>query len=196
LLVLLAAWGLFAARRTGLAGVFALGAVVVSGAAGHSAGATPLLSIPLKAVHLVAVSLWFGGLLWIVLSRPSDPECMTVARRVSSIALSCVLIIFLTGVAQALLLAPLPELVTSAYGLVLGLKTAAFLILIGFGWFNRFRLIPDIGSEDCRVRLRASAARESTLMVVVLLLAGLLAYVPTPHAEAHTAAIQSGIHAQ
>lgn len=190
-LVLLAAWALLIARRTALAGAFALAAVAVSGAAGHSAAVTPALSIPLKSIHLIAVSLWFGGLLWLVLSPPLDAECTRIARRVSGVALSCVLLIAITGVAQALLIAPLSALVDSTYGLVLGIKTAVFLVLIGFGWHNRFRLVPDIEREECRVRLRASARRESTLMLVVLLIAGLLAYVPTPQPEAHTAAVQT-----
>jgi copper transport protein len=189
-LVLLAAWALLIARRTALSGGFALAAVALSGAAGHSAAVTPTLSIPLKSIHLIAVSFWFGGLLWLILSPPLDPECTRIARRVSVVALSSVVIIAISGVAQALLIAPFSELINSTYGLVLGIKTALFLVLVGFGWYNRFRLLPDIDSEQCRMRLRASAGRESTLMLLVLLIAGLLAYVPTPHPEAHTAAIQ------
>jgi copper transport protein len=195
-LVLLAAWALLVARRSGLAGGFAVAAVAASAAAGHSAAVSPLFSIPLKAVHLIAVSLWFGGLLWLVLSPPSNLECRGIARRVSGVALSCVLIISISGIAQALLIAPLSALITSSYGLVLGVKTLLFLLLIGFGGFNRFRLLPNIESEDCRVRLRSSARRESAVMVLVLLIAGLLAYVPTPHSNTQMTVTQTESYRQ
>ena len=193
LLALLAAGALLIARRPTIAAVFAGAAVLASGAAGHSAAITPALSIPLKSLHLAAASLWFGGVLWLVLTPDSQADFARIARRVSAFALTSVLLIAVSGVAQALLIAPIGALITSPYGLVLGAKTALFLVLIGFGCFHRFRVLPSIAELTQCMRLRVSAGRESTLMLVVLLLAGLLAYVPTPQRETHTAAIHGSV---
>ena len=189
--------------RTRVAALAALAAVAATGALGHALSTAPAWSIPLKALHVVAAALWLGGLLflivgWTGLSVPGmeDPvpdesgaaktatranEFRATARRVSSVALSAILVIAATGVLQALFMIPSPAaLVRSDYGLVVLVKAAGLAGLALFGARNRFRLLPGLLLIDGPERLRRSVSWEVLLMVGVLLAAGFLAYIPPP----------------
>jgi len=187
-LTILALWAWWLARRTRLALLFAAGAVAVSGAVGHSAAIAPAWAVPAKAIHLLASAVWAGGLLWLLI-RPADddlPLFAADADRVSSRALWAVIAVAFTGVVQTrLFLASWAGLVTSAYGLLVLAKTAGFLVLVAFGAYHRQRLIPRLaraaGSATDVGVLRASVAREVIVIAIVILLGGLLAYVPPPN---------------
>jgi putative copper export protein len=186
-LTILALWAWWLARRTRLALAFAMLAVVVSGAVGHSAAIAPVWGVPAKAIHLLASAVWVGGFFWLVI-RPAGDDVMLFAadaERVSSRALIAVIAVAFTGVVQTrLFLASWSGLVTSAYGLLVLTKAAGMIVLVGFGAYNRQRLIPRLAAAanaatNGRV-LRASVAREVIVITIVILLGGLLAYVPPP----------------
>lgn len=186
-LTILALWAWWLARRTRLALAFAMVAIVVSGAVGHSAAIAPAWGVPAKAIHLVASAVWVGGLFWLVV-RPAGDDVMLFAadaERVSSRALMAVIAVAFTGVVQTrLFLASWSGLVTSAYGLLVVAKTAGLVVLMAFGAYHRQRLMPRLAAAanaatDVRV-LRASVAREVIVIAIVILLGGLLAYVPPP----------------
>jgi putative copper export protein len=186
-LTVLAVWAWWLVRRPRLALVFAAGALVVSGAIGHSAAIQPVWGVPSKAIHLLASAVWLGGLLWLVV-RPANDDVNLFAgdaERVSSRALAAVIAVAFTGVVQTrLFLASWSGLVTSAYGLLVLAKVAGLLALVGFGAYHRQRLMPRIvaaarGMADVSV-LRTSVSREIVVIAVVILLGGLLAYVPPP----------------
>ena len=90
-----------------------------------------------------------------------------------------------TGVVQTrLFLASWSGLVTSAYGLLVLAKTAGLVALVAFGAYHRQRLMPQVvatltAATGARV-LRASVVREVIVIAIVILLGGLLAYVPPP----------------
>jgi len=185
-LALLALWAWWVARRAGLALLFAAGALAVSGATGHSAAIQPLLSIPAKAIHLLASGVWVGGLLWLVV-RPADDRVTLFAadtNRVSGAALLAVVAVALTGVMQTLTFLPsVGDVVTSPYGWFALAKTAGLLVLVGFGAYHRQRVMPRLaaaGDANDGVAMRASVRRELVVMALVVLLGGLLAYVPPP----------------
>lgn len=186
-LTVLAVWAWWLVRRPRLALVFAAGALVVSGAVGHSAAIQPVWGVPSKAIHLLASAVWLGGLLWLVVRPASDDVSLFAgdAERVSSRALAAVIAVAFTGVVQTrLFLASWSGLVTSAYGLLVLAKVAGLLALVGFGAYHRQRLMPRIvaaarGIADVSV-LRTSVRREIVVIAVVILLGGLLAYVPPP----------------
>ena len=170
------------ARRERLALVFGAACLVVSGAVGHPAAIHPVLSIPAKIGHLLGASLWLGGLLWLVwLSRCDDIACRAEARRVSAVALITVIAIFLTGSLETWLFLNSPsDLFYSAYGRLVLAKVIGFGILVGYGAYNRFGLLPRLDDSDTPRRLRRSVSQELVIVTLVILIGGFLAYVPTP----------------
>jgi len=186
-LTILALWAWWLARRTRLALLFAAAAVVVSGAVGHSAAIAPAWAVPAKAIHLLASAIWVGGPLWLLI-RPAGDDVQlfaTDADRVSSRALWAVIAVAFTGVVQTrLFLDSWSGLVTSAYGLLVLAKTAGLLVLVAFGAYNRQRVMPRLTAEPNGTEvgvLRASVTREIVVVAIVILLGGLLAYVPPPN---------------
>ena len=186
-LTILALWAWWLARQTRLALAFGMLAVVVSGAVGHSAAIDPVWGVPTKAIHLVASAVCVGGLFWLVI-RPAGDNIVLFgadAERVSSRALVAVIAVAFTGVVQTrLFLASWSGLVTSAYGLLVLAKTAGLVALVAFGAYHRQRLMPQVvatltAATGARV-LRASVVREVIVIAIVILLGGLLAYVPPP----------------
>ncbi len=193
-LVILVLWALWLARRAYLALFFAVAALIVSGASGHPAAISPLLAMPSKALHLLAGAAWIGGLLWLVLNAASlktDDERARFLRdssRVSSTALIAVVVIAISGLVQTLLFLPtIGDLFTSAYGEVALAKVAGLLVLIGFGAHHRFRTLPALNAGSGKHGAFATTLRaEIGVMALVILLGGLLAYIPPP----------SGVHAE
>lgn len=184
-LAVLALWALGLARRYGLALALVIASLAVSGAIGHPAAMQPLIAIPAKAIHLLASGVWLGGLLWLVI-RPSkdSPELFRGdTERVSTFALIAVIAVAFTGVLQTWLFLPkIADVLTSPYGWFVMAKTAGLLALAGFGAYHRKRLIPQLEAvaEGGEVTMRTWVAREIWVMLVVILLGGLLAYVPPP----------------
>lgn len=170
------------ARQEKLALIFGAACLVVSGAVGHPAAIHPFLSIPAKMAHLLGASLWLGGLLWLVwLSRCDETACRSEARRVSSMALIMVIVIFLTGSLETVLfLNSLSDLINTAYGRLVLAKVIGLAILVGFGAYNKFRLLPRLDDSDTPGRLTRSVRQELVIVTIVILIGGFLAYVPTP----------------
>ncbi len=180
---LLALWALALARRRGLALVFAVAALAISGATGHSAAIVPVVAVPMKALHLLAAAAWLGGLLYLLLrERGTAPAFARDARRVSAIALGAVMVVTVSGVVQTWLFLPAPSaLLHSSYGAVTLAKIGGLLGLIGFGAYHRFRVLPRVATDAVAATgFAGSLSREVTLMSAVVLIGGLLAYVPTP----------------
>ena len=144
------------------------------------------MSIPAKSVHLLASGVWAGGLAWLVV-RPTADSPLAFARdtnRVSTLALIAVIAVAVTGFLQTVLFLPsIGDVFTSPYGWFALAKTAGFLVLAGFGAYHRQRAMPRMEASmseiDC-MALRGSVRREIIVMVTVILLGGLLAYVPPP----------------
>lgn len=181
-LALLALGAIAFARREILALVLGGACLIVSGAVGHPAAIHPYLSIPAKMAHLVSASLWLGGLLWLVwLSRCDESACRIEARRVSSVALITVIAIFLTGSLQTFLFLNSPgDLVHSDYGRLVLAKVVGLAILVGYGAYSRFGLLPRLEDSGTTGRLSRAVSQEIAIVTVVILIGGFLAYVPTP----------------
>ena len=132
--------------------------------------------------HLLGASLWLGGLLWLVwLSRCDETACRSEARRVSSVALITVIVIFVTGSLETVLFLNSPsDLINTAYGRLVLAKVVGLAILVGFGAYNKFRLLPRLDDSDTPRRLTRSVSQEIVIVTLVILIGGFLAYVPTP----------------
>ena len=181
-LALLACWALVIARRQRLAIAFAVGAILVSSATGHSAAIHPEWGIPGRALHLLAAAAWFGGLLWLVtLDRSDAPAAIVEAERVSSLALTAVIVVTLSGVVQTRLFLPVwADLIQSPYGLIVLAKLAGVGVLVLFGAYHRFRVLPRLADEAVAQDFTVSLRREIVVMSLLVLLGGLLAYLSPP----------------
>ena len=63
-------------------------------------------------------------------------------------------------------------------------KIAGLIALVAFGAHHRYRVMPKLtDSGDC-IRMTHSVKREVVVMAVVVLLGGLLAYIPPPSERA------------
>ena len=180
-LALLSLWALWAGRhRVGL--MLGLGCLVVSGTIGHSAAIDPLFAIPAKIVHLVAATVWLGGLLWLGWTFRRDVTAFRIeARRVSFAALISLIAVATSGVIQAVLFLNWPQdLVSTIYGRLVLAKIAGLLILTLLGAYNRFRLVPYIDDSTRATKLSRSVMQELFVMAVLIVISGFLANVPAP----------------
>lgn len=185
-LAVLALWAWVIARRARLALIFATASLAVSGITGHSAAITPALAVPAKAIHLLSSAVWVGGLFWLVVRPRNDSieQFASDAVKVSTSAFIAVIAVGFTGVMQTVMFLPsIGEVLTSPYGWIALAKTAGLLVLITFGAYNRQLVMPRVAAAreaNDGVLLRTSVRRELVVMTVVILLGGLLAYVPPP----------------
>ncbi len=183
-LAILALWALALARRPGLALVFTVAAILVSAAVGHSAAVQAVWSVPAKALHLLAAAAWIGGLLWLILrdrGESADANATTTSR-VSAVALAAVGVVTISGAVQTLILLPsLRDLYRTPYGLIVLAKLAGLGVLVLFGAYHRFRVMPRLAGSASVAGFNRSLTWEVAVMSLVILLGGWLGYVPTPH---------------
>jgi copper transport protein len=182
ILALLTLWAVALARRDKPALVLGAACLIVSGAIGHPAAIDPYWTIPAKMLHLLAGSVWIGGLAWLVwLSRCDEAACRIEARRVSSVALIAVIVIALSGLLQTFLFLNTPaDLIASTYGRLVIAKMTGLAILIGFGAYNRYALLPRLDTTEGAGDLSRSVRMEIVVLVTIILIGGFLAYEPTP----------------
>jgi copper transport protein len=195
-LAVLTLWAIALARRDKLALILGGACLLVSGTIGHPAAIDPYWTIPAKMLHLVAGSVWIGGLVWLVwLSRCDEPACRIEARRVSSVALISVIVIALSGLLQAFFFLNTPgDLIHSPYGRLVLAKMIGLAILIGFGAYNRYGLLPRLDATDGPKKLARSVRVEIAVLAMIILIGGFLAYEPTPPLSRSAASAATGAH--
>jgi copper transport protein len=127
-------------------------------------GVQTWLGVPAASVHLLAMTLWLGGLallLVCVLRRP-PPSLEPVVPRFSQLALACFVVLGVTGVylawRQAGELAALPG---TEFGRLLLVKSAIVLAIVVLASFSRRALARP-------ARLRRTVLAEAVLGIVVL----------------------------
>jgi copper transport protein len=181
-LALLAAWALLLVRRERLALFIAVLAILASSAVGHSAAIHPEWGIPGRALHLLAVAAWLGALLWLVTLDHADAvAAIAEAHRASSVALAAVIAVIFSGVVQTRVFLPVwGDLVHSQYGLIVLAKVAGVGVLVLFGAYHRFRILPRLNEAAVAEGFPVSLRREIAVMSLLVLLGGLLAYLSPP----------------
>ena len=166
-----------------------LAALVATMAAfsGHASGSEDArLLVALHMLHLLALSIWFGGLLpWITLARlaarSSDPEVMRVAahalHRFSRLAATCMALIVLSGLVLAwTFIEDQGDLLGTRYGALLCAKIALLIGVLRIANRLRTRWLPTLGMQPATYASGArSVAYEWTLALAVLGLGGGLA---------------------
>ena len=172
--------------------------------AGHASTQHPTgVLFPTNLVHVVAMSLWTGGLLALLAVVPAatrrlgppDRSRLLAANlmRFSTLALAAVIAILVTGLVQAYVyVRSVDNLVHTAFGRAVLIKFVLLLGLIALGAFNRRRSVPRLraiaaeGQPTGRtgVLLRRALRAEVALIVVVLgVTAALTSYAPSIAAE-------------
>lgn len=174
---------------------------------GHpSTQSPPAVLFPANVLHVLAVSVWVGGLASLLLTLPAatgeleppDRSRLLAAAlaRFSPPALACVALILLTGLGQAYAyVRDLDNLLDPAYGRAVLIKLLLLVAgLVPLGAYNRYRSVPRLeriaagGEAPGRVGLllRRALRGEIGLVVVVLgVTAALAGYAPAT-------AVQSG----
>ena len=166
------------ALSAGLALVVALGAAVVrtraamvalmAGAllavlplalATHAAGAVAHgTAVDSLAVHLLATSVWAGGLLALVLLRPVlGPALPVTVARYSTLAGWCFAAVAGSGLVNAWVRLGGPAGLETSYGLLVAVKATALLLLGVAGWRQRRAVLPRL-AEAAGHRDRPDAA--------------------------------------
>ncbi|MGO1409634.1 MAG: cytochrome c oxidase assembly protein [Brachybacterium sp.] len=151
----LACWGLAFAG---------LGAAAL-GLAGHAGSSLDHINaVNAMSVHLVAVSVWVGGLLVLFLlsARMDETQMSTAIRRFSPWALAAVTALALSGLLSAWIrMSTWTELLTTGYGRVVLVKALGLLTLAVLGALQRRRL-------GERIRFRHLAITEGLVMAAVI----------------------------
>jgi len=102
-----------------------------------------------------------------------------VARRFSSLAGACLLLVVATGIYGGWVEVPaLPALWGTGYGRWLVVKALVVLVIAGHGAVNRYRLLPRLGLEGASARLFALVGREAGLAILVFALTAILTESP------------------
>jgi copper transport protein len=175
--------GLFGARTETWLSVMAAGTVGVALAlanTGHaSTEGNPTLGVPSVAVHLLAVSVWVGGLgvlaalgaaAWSrVAPERRDAFVGGLVGRFSRLALAAVAVLVVTGILNSILdLASVSDLWDTTYGRVLVTKIALLGVALVFGAWH-LRVAPRrLGAAGSVGRASRSFRRSSALELVVL----------------------------
>lgn len=178
-------------RGASAAVLVALLAIAPPAFSGHAAaGGSHDLAVASLVVHVVAASLWVGGLTGVTWAAVAGAASVRAAvPRFSTLAAWCFVAVALSGVVNAAVrLGGLAPLVTSAYGGLVLAKVAALGVLGWFGWWHRRRTVTSLaaapttaaGDKAASRRFLAVAAAELVVMGATIALAVGLSRTPTP----------------
>ncbi|GAA1820488.1 cytochrome c oxidase assembly protein [Planosporangium flavigriseum] len=160
--------------------VVAVVAVLPPALTGHAASAgNHQVAVTSLAMHVVAAALWAGGLAALLMLRGTDILAATAARY-SRLALGCLVVVALSGVASALVrLGSVDQLWRSAYGALVVGKTIALVALGVLGVLHRRRTLPALAAGR-PAAFRRFAAAELIVFAAAFGLATALSRSPTP----------------
>lgn len=149
---------------------------------GHAASAgDPGLAISSLTVHVVAVSLWVGGLAAILVHFRRSDRLSVALPRFSALALCCFTAVAVSGVVGAWVRLSAPsDLWRTPYGLIVLAKATALTVLGGFGWSHRRRTVAGIADRGVRRTFVRLAAGELVVMAAAIGLAVGLSRTPPP----------------
>lgn len=137
--------------RTAMAWLCALSVVALLPLAlgGHAAGAADhATAVNALAVHIVAVTIWVGGLLALAALRPMlGRDLAPTAERFSTLAGWCYVAVALSGVQSGVIRVGTWGDLGTRYGVLVIVKAAALVVLGAAGWWHRRSLLPRLRSE-------------------------------------------------
>jgi cytochrome c oxidase assembly factor CtaG/putative copper export protein len=128
-------------RSTLFAAVFALAGLVPLAMSGHAAGTTGHdMAVNSMGIHLVAVTIWVGGLIELGFQLRSE-NWLVLARRYSTLALFAFGLTAVSGVAAAALRIVDVKYLFTQWGILVIVKVIVLITLGLFGAFYRFRVL-------------------------------------------------------
>jgi len=157
--------------------------LVPLGLTGHaSVGGSHDLASNSLLIHLIAGSLWAGGLLALLAHALRGGEHADLAaRRFSAVALWCFIAMALSGIVNAGVRIRLPDLLSTSYGWLVVAKTVALLTLGVIGWRQRTGAVAVLQSDpDARAPLIRLAVVEALVFGVAFGIAVGLGRTPPP----------------
>jgi len=181
-------------------GIAALYMAITPALSGHASIQSPTaVFLPSDVLHVLAASVWVGGIACLLLALPAatsqleSPDrsrlLLATLTRFSPLALASVIVIALSGVVQAYIdVRTLHGLLHSTYGALLIVKTMLLLLLIGLGWVNRERVIPALrrivgagaSPGETGILARRTMRGELALMLAVFGVSAALITYPPP----------------
>ncbi|MEV5411912.1 cytochrome c oxidase assembly protein [Thermopolyspora sp. NPDC052614] len=154
--------------------------------AGHSASSADHdLAVSSMMVHGVAVAVWVGGLVAILLYlRGAGEPLATALTRFSAVALACFAATGISGLVNVVgRFDDLGRLLTSRYGQLVMVKVLALAVLAAFGLAHRRRTIAALVEGRSRRPFLRLAAGEVLVMAATVGLAVALSRTPPPPGE-------------
>jgi cytochrome c oxidase assembly factor CtaG/uncharacterized membrane protein len=160
---------------TVLFGIALVGPLPVALTGHSSSGGAHDVATDSLVLHVLAASLWVGGLvavLALAVSHTSDRRAAlaTAVPRFSGLALVCWLVLAVTGVVNALVRIPLADLFGSTYGALILAKVVALLVLGALGALHRRSSVEAASRGEPRTLLRLGGV-EVLLMLATIGLA-------------------------
>jgi copper transport protein len=176
---------------------------------GHAVTTDPRVpAVVADSVHLLAMSAWVGGLLFLMFVLPrglatvdAGPRALLLSRavpRFSVIALARVAPRAATGTYLSVVqLTTWRALFASSYGWVLLAKVLGLVVILIFGAFNLRRSVPRLraaaedtaASETAATAMRRAVRAEVILTTLVVFLAAALVAIPPPRSSGAGGAI-------
>ncbi|HWJ42529.1 MAG TPA: copper resistance protein CopC [Solirubrobacterales bacterium] len=172
---------------------------------GHPSTQSPVaLLFPVNVLHVLAMSVWVGGLVFLLAVLPASTRALEAPDRsrllaatlvrFSPLALVCVALILLTGIGQAYAyVRDLDNLLDTPYGRAVLIKFVLLVAaLVPLGAYNRYRSVPTLeriaagGEAPGRAGLlvrRALRGEVALLVVVIGVTAALAGYAPATSAR-------------
>src|SRR3954471_8748891 len=163
--------------------VLALACLVPQSLVGHAASSVGhTLAVGSLLVHVLAASLWTGGLLALALAARRGVGGLRYAvPRFSTLALWCFVAVAVSGIVNAgIRLGSLDALLTTSYGDLVLAKAGALLVLAAFGQRQRNRVVPGLVAGSAPVSFAKVAVAELAVMAATFGLAVALGRTPTP----------------
>lgn len=160
-LLSLAVRGLISAGFVAALGIASLVPIAQTGHAAGTAGHA--MAVNSIGLHIVAVSIWVGGLAALFIIRgASGTQMPTLVRRYSSMALLAFGLVAISGLSATLLRIHAWNQMVTPYGVLILLKISALLILGAFGAWYRLRSVRRLDGSEA-----ADAAKAFWRLVVV-----------------------------
>jgi copper transport protein len=153
---------------------------------GHAATAPPQwLARPTVFLHGVSVACWIGALVPLTaMARKPMSALLPVLHRFSRFAVPVVGVLVLTGFTLAIVqLQSFRALIETRYGIILSIKLALVMVLLGLAALNRFRLTPALAADFANKKpLLRSILAECVIVVGILAVVAGWRFTPPPRA--------------
>jgi putative copper resistance protein D len=129
-------------RATLFVAVSALAALVPLAVIGHASGTNGHdMAVNSMGIHLVAVTVWVGGLIELAFQVSRNKDWLVLAKRYSTLALVAFGLTAISGVAAASLRIVEPKYLFTEWGILVMYKVVILVALGIFGAFYRIRLL-------------------------------------------------------